>query len=334
MNKNIHRQKTRFPRTHKTVVLQEKGGVGKSTVAAMIAHEFTRRGLRVLTIDMDKQRDLTGMLLPAHLKESEQIYTVADLLLQNTDPASLIINVDEGRESPRFNGLLSILPAHQHLHTCERKLLRRLTCQALLQCLDENGQYDEQLLEQTEFSLELGLYLNFREQINSLNGLFDLIIFDTPGNPGLLANLALAASDWALPVVRPSGFDMKGIRELASTLSYMQAQINPHLRVAGCVLNAIKKNSKNTIFWKREIKKAFGEDHQFTAVIPHSVRFEECATEELTLHELEKTDANALIEEFESLVQKMIDSGERQIREQAKLNLEKYYAEQQAVANA
>ena len=78
----------------------------------------------------------------------------------------------------------------------------------MLSSIGKSGKVNASRRTERRAALELAHYAKFRELIESVNGHFDLVLFDTPGNPGLLTNLALSASDWALAVMRPSGFDV------------------------------------------------------------------------------------------------------------------------------
>ncbi len=101
-----------------------------------------------------------------------------------------------------------------HQHTTELELQLTLGERAALQALNESGKVDHQRKAQIQAALELALYKQFRQRMDAVNGRYDVVLFDTPGNPGLLTNLALSASEWAMAVTQPSGYDVKGIGQI------------------------------------------------------------------------------------------------------------------------
>lgn len=306
----------RFSRTHKVCIVNEKGGCGKTTCVVNIAHEFAMRGVRVLIVDMDKQRDATDTLLSAPQPAPKR--TVADLVRGQARPLDLVT------PSPRVvaiesesNGSIDVIPAHPFQHTLEKELQLGFREQAVLSSLDERGQADPQAKSEIQAALELSCFKRFRDQIETVNGHYDLVLFDTPGNPGLLTNLALSASDWALTVIQPSGFDVKGIGQLRETLRLVRELINPRLRLVGCLLNGVRPGSLVAKHWNAQIGQAFGSEAQFQATIPHSVRFAECANRNITIFEHPGQGTASLQEVFRRIVAEMLEKGEQQIQRDA-----------------
>ncbi len=304
----------RFPRTHRVCIVNEKGGCGKTTCLVNIAHEFANRGSRVLVVDMDKQRDATDTLLPDALRGSANVRTVADVLIGGSDAGAAAMQVDKEESAARFNGNLFLIPAHEHQHATELEIQLGLGEQAALRAMDQAGHVDRQRKAEIQAALELDLYDQFRKRMDAINGRYDVVLFDTPGNPGLLTNLALAASEWALAVTQPSGYDVKGIGQLKKTLTLVRQAVNPGLRLVGCILNGVQARTRVARRWNEQISRAFGNAAQFQSTVPRSVRFEECADENITVFENDRPGTERLRESFRHIVSEMIAKGEGQLQ--------------------
>jgi cellulose biosynthesis protein BcsQ len=298
-----------------------------------MAHEFANRGTRVLVIDMDKQRDATDTLLPETLRKSDKLNTTSDIVLLGVEAKAIAVCPDEHSEHPRFGSNLWVIPAHRHQHAAELDLQSQWTEEAVLSSIGKGGKVNARRRAERRAALELAHYAKFRKLIDSVNGQFDLVLFDTPGNPGLLTNLALSASDWALAVMRPSGFDVKGLGELKHTLSLVRGSVNPRLRLAGCILNEAEGRTKVAKRWNEQIARAFGSAAQFRASVPHSVRFEECAHEHRTVFEKDEPGTERLRESFRTIVSEMVQKGEDQIKAEAAESLKRWNEEQLKAAN-
>ena len=304
----------RFPRTHRVCIVNEKGGCGKTTCLVNIAHEFANRGSRVLVVDMDKQRDATDTLLPAALRGNANVRTVADILIGGSDAKVAATQLDKVGTAGRFGGNLSLIPAHEHQHATELQIQLDLGEQSALGAMDESGHVDRGQRTEIQAALELAFYSQFKQRMEAVNGHYDVVLFDTPGNPGLLTNLALSASEWALTVTQPSGYDVKGIGQLKKTLALVRQAVNPDLRLVGCILNGVQARTRVARRWNEQISRAFGSSAQFQSAVPRSVRFEECADENITVFENDRPGAERLRDAFRKIVSEMIAKGEDQLR--------------------
>src|SRR6185503_20876497 len=75
-----------------------------------------------------------------------------------------------------------------------------------------------------------------RKSLDSLRGLHDVIIIDTPPNLDFLMTTALVAADWFIIPVFPSGYDLSGLTTLTVTVEKVRSRYNPTLRLAGVLL--------------------------------------------------------------------------------------------------
>lgn len=114
-------------RAQTIVVVNQKGGCGKTTTAINLAAGLALEGLRTVLVDLDAQCNTTDAfgVDPDELTEQGR-FTVADAFLSNK-PASQIELVFEDR----FNGRLSLIPGHRGLGQVEINLETQLKSRAL-----------------------------------------------------------------------------------------------------------------------------------------------------------------------------------------------------------
>ncbi|MFE4211085.1 ParA family protein [Streptomyces goshikiensis] len=113
-----HRPVTGIPQ--RKVICNQKGGVGKTAVAAGIAQAYAEAGLRVLLIDFDPQGHLTDQLgMPTILPSKEQDTLARHMCGEADSPIKdLLVEVSD----PRFGGRLHLLPACQDAFLLDTRL--------------------------------------------------------------------------------------------------------------------------------------------------------------------------------------------------------------------
>lgn len=183
-------------------IINQKGGVGKTTTAANLGSALARLGRRVVVVDLDAQANLT-LHLGTDLASGEP--STYDLLL--------------GRES--FAGCLKetttaglrLLPAHIDLSGAEIELASAF------------GR--EILLRET-----IDTWESASQEANG-EAPADYVILDCPPSLGLLSINGLAAAHEVIVTLQTEFFALQGISKLVEIVQLMRRRINPNLNVAG-----------------------------------------------------------------------------------------------------
>lgn len=183
-------------------ICQRKGGNGKSTSALNLAHAFARRGLRVLVIDLDDQKNTTSAI--AH--GGRDPVTVDRLLV---DPE---IPLADAAMTTGWEGV-SLIPASGNLSGAIREL-----------------------------DAEVGSHLVLREKLgsgelssgNPSSGNFDLCLIDTSPSLNILVVNALCASRYAFIPLSSRYFSLQGLGQTLESVRKVSSRLNPALSVLAC----------------------------------------------------------------------------------------------------
>ncbi len=180
-------------------MVNEKGGVGKSTLCLHLSGAFAALGQRVLLIDADPQGSLSkGFWGPQKIEELELCHTVAALFDE-----SLYASDVRPLFQPTLFERIMFVPANDHLKRFNHPVP------------EETGMRQYML----------------REFVDRLEG-FDLVLIDCPPNLYTCSWNAMVASDYVVIPVPPEDFGTQGLRPVHRAINQVRT-LNPSLRRLG-----------------------------------------------------------------------------------------------------
>ena len=220
-------------------VINQKGGVGKTTTVINLAAGLSQLEKKILIIDLDPQGNATtGLGLSNTENSSDTIYGV----LNNTNAISDII------KKTKFKNL-DIITSNVDLSGIE------------VDTADDSKR---------AFILKEKLSLFLRDFSKN----YDYILIDCPPSLSLLTVMALVASNSLLVPLQTEFFALEGITQLIKTIDRIKVGLNPNLKIRGILLTMFDKRNKLSSQVEVEARDYF-KDKVYKTVIPRNVRLSE-----------------------------------------------------------
>jgi chromosome partitioning protein len=198
-------------------ISNQKGGVGKSSVATNLPVFLAALGKRVLLVDMDSQANATLSLGIAPRKLPLSIY---HSLMGQVSPSAII------RKSPFFG--YEIMPSSPDLAGATIELVN---------------------MEEREFKLN--------QILEKVKDSYDFILIDSPPSLGLLTLNALCAADEVLIPVQCEYLALEGLEQLLDTITLIQGNLKSDLKIAGALLTMYGRNSRISRDVAKEVRRNF-----------------------------------------------------------------------------
>jgi chromosome partitioning protein len=244
-------------------VLNQKGGVGKTTLTLGLASAAWAQGVPTLVVDLDPQGNATWTL---GVDPSRANYGTGDALAANRDGAAADMIVPSG-----WGDGVWLLPASGDLTDREADVSRSQAP------------------------------LRLRRALTGITDRFELVLVDCAPSLGLNTTNGLAVADGALLVAEPSAFGLRGITGALDLIDDVWQQHNPDLSLLGVVLNKVPGVSHEAEERMRELSDLVGARAVWTPPIPHRVLISEAHGERSPIHAYGRR-ANELIEVFDTLL--------------------------------
>lgn len=226
------------PRGPKIIaIVNQKGGVGKTTTTINLAAALVELGKKVLIVDLDPQGNAsTGIGIEAEDRE----FTTFEFLLEDISLNDVITESSVGG--------LSIIPATVDLSSADIELMSN---------------------EKRSFLLHDALRQPAMDQYA-----FDFILIDCPPSLNLLTVNAMVASHSVLVPLQSEFFALEGLSQLMLSVREVRQTANPELRIEGIVLTMYDARNNLSQQVEADARENLG-DLVFNTIIPRNVRVSE-----------------------------------------------------------
>jgi len=200
-------------------IVNQKGGVGKTTTTVNLSAYLAVHGKKVLVIDLDPQGNATSGY---GFDKSELDTSVYDVLVNETPITDVI------RSTNREN--LDICPTNINLAGAEVELVSAMSRETIL-----------------------------KRAVDTISHKYDYVMIDCPPSLGLLTLNALAASTDVIVPIQGEYYALEGLTQLVDTINLVRKHLNPTIGIFGVVITMFDGRTQLTKQVVEEVKKYFGE---------------------------------------------------------------------------
>lgn len=213
-----HTQQTTSRTSPRIIALaNQKGGVGKTTSAVNIAVELSRRGARVLLVDVDPQGNASSSL---GLDKRDLDATVYDLLIARAALDGVIV--------PDIRPSLDLIPANSALAGAEVELV--------------------------DFSDRA---VRLRDALAATGDRYDAVVIDSPPSLGFLTVNALCAAQHVIVPIQCEYLALEGLGQLIGTIDLVKKQLNPELDLTGVLMTMYDARTRLSAQVVEEVRRYF-----------------------------------------------------------------------------
>lgn len=216
--RDVKRSKSAKP-LHTIAIINQKGGVGKSTTTVNLAAALGKQGRKVLIVDFDPQGNSTSGIGVDKEGLSQCIY---DALLHDVPAENLIHDTVSER--------VFIIPATIQLAGAEIELVSAMARETRL-----------------------------KDLLEPVKDEFDFIFIDCPPSLGLLTINALAAADGVLIPIQCEYYALEGVTKLLESMRMVKGRINKDLDTYGVLMTMYDSRTSLSNQVVEEVQNYFGD---------------------------------------------------------------------------
>jgi chromosome partitioning protein len=200
-------------------VVNQKGGVGKTTTSVNLAACLGVAGMRVLLVDTDPQGNATSGV---GVVKSELDQCIYDVLINDAPVEQVIVHTDTRG--------LDLVPARLDLAGADIELMSTMSRETKL-----------------------------KQALGKVDSDYDFIIIDCPPSLGLLTVNVLAAAGYVIMPIQCEYYALEGISQLLRTIELVRQHLNPQLDIAKVLLTMFDYRTNLSMQVVEEVKRFFGE---------------------------------------------------------------------------
>jgi len=221
-------------------LVNQKGGVGKTTTSINLSASLAYLGKKVLLIDLDPQGNTTTGV---GINKGDIEKSVYDVITGKCEVKQAVVKT-------RYRNLF-VLPATINL-----------------------AGVDIELIEKSKSIENFSKGSQLKTALTEIKDAYDFLIIDCPPSLGLITTNALTASDSVIIPVQCEFFALEGIMQLLNTIMLAQKNLNPNLNIEGVLLTMLDSRTNLGLEVVEDIRRYFKE-RVYDTIIPRLIRLTE-----------------------------------------------------------